>query len=92
MKTLDEYVESYLNFKSAEVCFIDEICDTLKLDQSRIKSIEMKTVERDTKILQIIMMRLVGENKIRSEDIAKIDGLSIITPNVIEIEVGAIHL
>lgn len=92
MKSLDEYVDAYLNFKSAETDFINELCDTLKLDLTHIKKIELRTVEHETKFLQVVRMRLTGENKLSADDISKIDGLSIITPNTIEIEVGEIHL
>lgn len=92
MKSLDEYVEAYLNYKSAENEFINEFCELLKLDLNHIKKIELKTVEQDTKLVQVIKMSMVGENKLSSEDISQIKGLSIITPNVLEIEVGEIHL
>lgn len=92
MKSLDEYVESYLNYKSAEKEFLDELCATLQLDLRHIKKIELKTVEQETKFLQIIKVSMMGENRLSADDISKIDGLSICTPNVIEIEVGEIHL
>lgn len=92
MKSLDEYVEASLNYRSAEVEFIEELCDLLKLDLTHIKNVEIKTVEQETKILQKISIRMIGENKISSDDISKIKGMSIITPNVIEIDVGEIHL
>ena len=92
MKTLDEYVESNLNFKAAEVEFIDELCDLLKLDLSHIKNVEIKTVEKNTKILQKICIWLIGENRLHADDLSKIKGLTIVTPNVLEIEAGEIHL
>jgi len=92
VKSIDEYVECCLNFKSAEASFIEELCTTLKLDLSHIKKVELKTVERETKILQMISIRVTGENKLHSDDISKIKGLSIVTPNTLEIEVGEFPL
>lgn len=92
MKSLDEYVESYLDFKSAESEFIKELCDLLKLDLSHIRKIELKTVEKETKFLQYVKISMIGENRLSADDVSKIKGLSIVTPNVLEIEAGEIHL
>ena len=92
MKSLNEYVESSLNYKSAECKFIDELCTMLNLDVTHIKNIRIMNTEKDTKILQIVQIQLRGTNKFRSDDISKIRGLSITTPNLIEIEAGEIHL
>ena len=92
MKTLNEFVESYLNYKSAESAFSAELCDTLKIKPTNIKYICITNAVKDTKFVQIVKIGLIGVNKIRSEDISKIKGLSIITPKTLEIEVGEIHL
>jgi len=92
LKTLDEYVETYLNYRAAEVEFINELCDILKLDLSHIKRVEIKTVEQNTKILQKISIKLTGLNRLQSEDLSKIKGLTVVTPNTLEINAGEIHL
>lgn len=92
MKSLNEFVESKLDFESAECEFINELCTMLNLDISHIKGITVKNVARRTKVVQVISIELTGTNKFSAEDVFQVKGMSIITPNTIEIEVGEIHL
>ena len=92
MKTVEEFVESALNYMSAKDSFTEELIRTLKIPPKNVKYIELKASTNGTTFNHIIVIHLVGENSFKSEDIAKIDGLTIKTPNTLEIEYGEIKL
>lgn len=92
METLQKFVEAKLDYTSAEADFKEELCDILKLEPSNIHSILVKNRVDGSKIIQVIHIELIGQNHFQSKDLCKIEGLTLITPKYLEIEVGEIHL
>ncbi len=92
MESLSEYVECEMNLKVAQDCFIDELCDILGLDENHIKNIEFISKIQSTVMRQIVVVELFGVNRFKADDISKIKGLSIVTPNRLEIEAGEIPI
>lgn len=88
MESLSEYVECEMNLKVAQDCFIEELCDILGLDENHIKNIELISKIQSTVMRQIVVVELFGVNRFKADDISKIKGLSIVTPNCLEIEAG----
>jgi len=81
-----------MNLKVAQDCFIDELCDILGLDENHIKNIEFISKIQSTVMRQIVVVELFGVNRFKADDISKIKGLSIVTPNRLEIEAGEIPI
>ena len=92
MKTLENYVESRLNFESAEKDFINELCDILDIGSHQIKTMRMRSSQTGNVIHQIIAIEFGGTIRMTDEQIAKIGKCNIILPHELEIEVGEIHL
>lgn len=92
MKTIEEFVESSLNYMSAKEAFTRELVDTLELSPNNIKYVELNASTTGTTFSHKIVIHLVGSNSFKSENIRKIDGLTIKTPNILEIEYGEIKL
>lgn len=92
MKSLNKYVESILDVSSAESEFKKELSDVLEISEDNIHRIKLVCDSNDTKIRQYLRIDLVGENRLKSENVAQITGLTIITPKTLEIDCGDIHL
>ena len=92
MKTIEEFVESSLNYMSAKEAFTRELISTLELSPNNIKYVELNASTTGTTFSHKIVIHLVGSNSFKSENIRKIDGLTIKTPNILEIEYGEIKL
>ena len=92
MKSIEKFVEAKLNLISAESELVNELCMTFGIGPGKVKSISLKNRPSDTSIVQIVTVKLTGNNRIRSEDMQKVDGMTVVTPNTIEFEVGEIHL
>lgn len=92
MKTIEEFVESSLNYMSAKEAFTRELVSTLELSPNNIKYVELNASTTGTTFSHKIVIHLVGSNSFKSENIRKIDGLTIKTPNILEIEYGEIKL
>lgn len=88
MESLSDYVECEMNLKVAQDCFISDLCDILGLDETHIKNIELISKIQSTVMRQIVVVELFGVNRFKADDISKIKGLSIVTPNRLEIEAG----
>ena len=94
MKSLERYVECTLDQESAEVDFLTEFCDILELDVQNIKRVSIKNMPTGGLhiVTQVVVIELRGTNRMKSENLQKIKGLTFITPKTIEIQVGEIHL
>ena len=92
MDTIEEFVESALNYMSAKEAFTRELVNTLELPPNNIKYVELNASTTGTTFSHKIVVHLVGSNSFKSENIRKIDGLTIKTPNILEIEYGEIKL
>ena len=92
MKFIKDFVDAKLNYDAEAKNFKKELSDALGIKESSIKHISLYNQTESNKITQIVVIELVGTNKFKSKNVAKIEGLSIITPNCIEIEVGDILL
>lgn len=92
MEFIDNYVEAKLNLLSAEKEFISELCKTLNLSESNIKSIRLENHSNNLMTTQMIRVELTGSNRFKSSDVAKINGLVIVTPNTLEIKIGEYNL
>ena len=94
MKSLERYVEATLDQKSAEVDFLGELNKTLEINPRNIKRVYVRNrqTEQLHALAQVVVVDLKGTNVLKSENLQKIKGLTIITPQTIEIEVGEILL
>lgn len=72
--------------------FKNKLIGILGISENHIRSIELKNSAEDTQLIQTIVVQLTGENRLKSEDLAKIKGLTIITPNTLEINAGEFDL
>lgn len=88
----NEYVEAIMNTSTAESNLKQFLLNELGLSSSNIKRIKLSNNTDDTRVVQLIVVELRGTNCFRMEDIRKIEGLRIITPNKLEISVGDIPL
>lgn len=91
MESLDTYLQSYLDYKSAESSFIDEL-GKYGITKNHIKDITVSTEDNDTKVTQIIIIELRGSLHLSVDALSNIPNVSIVTPNTILIKVGEIHL
>lgn len=91
MKT-DEFVEAALYYNSTKESFINELCSELGLPIHKIKSVEFKTYATDTKLHYSIHIELAGKFNLKAEDLAKTEGMTVITPNSLEIDCGVVDL
>lgn len=89
---IKDYVDASLDLTKAETRLMEELHNRLNVDEGNFKSISLETVVRDTQFVQVIVIQLTGANSFRSEDLVGINGLTIITPNRIEISAGEIDL
>lgn len=92
MNFIRNFVDAKLNYDAEVKNFKKELSDVLDIKESSIKYIELYNQTDSNKITQIIVIELVGNNRFKAENVANIKGLSIVTPNRIEIEVGDILL
>ena len=92
MKTIEEFVESSLNYMSAKEAFTRELVSTLEIPPNNIKYVELNASTTGTTFSHKVVVHLIGSNSFKSENIKKIDGLTIKTPNILEIEYGEIKL
>lgn len=92
MKTIEEFVEASLNYISAKESFTEELINTLELNPNNIKYIELNASTTGTTFSHKIVIHLIGSNPLKGENLAKIPGITIVTPNVLEIEYGEIKL
>lgn len=92
MKTIEDYVEAEMTLKYAKSDFLKELCDVLDIDKHHIKSVDLITFQRDNCFVYQIAIELIGTNRFSSEDVAKIKGLSVVTPNRLEIEYSEITI
>ena len=92
MKSLETYVETRLDYESAEETFKNEICETLGTTVDHIKGISMGNYQDGNKINQYIVIRFRGSVEISGTAISKIGDCRIVTPNTLKIKVGEIHL
>ena len=92
MNFIKNFVDAKLNYDAEVKNFKKELSDVLDIKESSIKYIELYNQTDSNKITQIIVIELVGNNRFKAENVANINGLSIVTPNRIEIEVGDILL
>lgn len=92
MNTIENFVEATLNWTSAESELKKELVAILHIPEHHIKSITLKNIAYDTKVLQTVVVELSGRNRFKGKDIKKIDGLSIVTPNTLEIDAGELNL
>ena len=77
---------------SAKEAFTQELVKTLEIPPKNIKYVELKASTNGTTFNHIVVIHLTGSNSFKSENIAKVDGLVIRTPNTLEIEYGEIKL
>ena len=92
MKTINEFIESKLNYASAARDFKKELAETLEIDVDKIKQIKVIPLASDTRVKYVIEIHLTGSNRFKAENVSKVEGLSIITPNRLEIEVWELNL
>lgn len=92
MNTIENFVEATLNWTSAENELRKELISKLHISENNIKQITLKNIATDTKVLQTVVVELRGVNHFKAKDICKIDGLSIVTPNRLEIDAGELNL
>ena len=92
MEFIENYVQSRLDYESAELDLINNLEKTLGISPMNIKHIRLTNKIENSAIIQVLEIELIGTNSLRSEDIAKMKELTIVTPNTIQINVGEIHL
>lgn len=92
MNFIKNFVDAKLNYDAEEKSFKTDLATALDIDETSIKSMYLYNRTDANKITQTLVIELRGRNTFKSENVAKIEGLSIITPNCIEIEVGDILL
>lgn len=92
MEFISEYVQTRLDYESAERDFLENLEKVLKIPRQNVKDISFSNRIEGSSIIQVLEIDLTGSNKFRSEDIAKIKEMTLITPNCIQIDVGEIHL
>jgi len=92
LTAIENFVEATLNWTTAEEELKKELIGVLHIPEHHIKSITLKNIAYDTKVLQTIVVELSGKNKLKGKDISKIDGLSVVTPNTLEIDAGELNL
>lgn len=85
-------MEASLDLNKVETLFLQELCSKLGISPINIKSVNLENWDEDTQIVQVISVELTGNNHFKSEDVAKIEGLTIITPNRLQIKAGEINL
>ena len=85
-------MDATLNQISAEKEFTDELCERFGVKPNNIKSIKLNNSAKDTKVMQKIIINMIGINRFKSGDLKNYEGVTIITPNRIEIDVGEIDL
>ena len=85
-------MDATLNQISAEKEFTDELCERFGVKPNNIKSIKLNNSANDTKVMQKIIINMIGINRFKSGDLKNYEGVTIITPNRIEIDVGEIDL
>ena len=92
MNTIEEFVEASLNYLSAKESFTQELVSLLEIPPNNIKYVELNASTTGTTFSHRIIIHLVGSNSFKSENLGKIKGLTIKTPNTLEIEYGEIKL
>lgn len=92
MREIADYVEASLALTCAENNLKTYLEDMIGLKPNRIRDISLCNLDKGTEVVQLLSIRLIGENHFRAEELAEIKGLTIITPNTLEIEWGEIHL
>lgn len=92
MEIIREYIDTAKYLESLENELIDKLYDKIGLQQNHVKSVEVHTINNANTLNHKIIIKLIGINTFRSEDVAKIKGLAIITPNKIEIDGGMIYI
>lgn len=92
MKSLENYVECHLDLQSAEDDFIDELNNILHIPKNHIKKITVESRAIGSMFVQVVVISMWGNNSLRSEDLSKIENLTVVTPNTLEIEYGEFHL
>lgn len=92
LNTIEEFVESSLNYMSAKESFLQELVNTLEIPPNNIKYVELNASTTGTTFSHRVIVHLIGSNSFKSENLAKIKGLTVITPNTLEIEYGEIQL
>ena len=92
MDSLNIYTEASLELASAEQELKRDIEKMLGISEHKIKSISLKNCTMNNVIHQSIIVELTGKNRIKSDDISQIKGLTVVTPNKLVFDVGEIHL
>lgn len=92
MNTINDFVEATLNLTTAENDLRKELVRKLHISESNIKSITLKNIATDNKVLQTVVVELTGINHFKGKDIKEINGLTIVTPNTLEIDAGELIL
>lgn len=87
-----EFVDASLDLSKAECRLVQTLYERLDVHPTNIKSISLKNTVRDTQVVQIVVVDLIGSNEFRSESFAGINGLTIVTPNRIEINASEMDL
>lgn len=87
MKSIDKYFEASLDFESAESEFKKELCEILEIPLINIVDVQI-VIDKTclSHIKHYIRITLRGVNRLKSENVNKINGLTIITPKHLEIE------
>ena len=92
METINNYVDTIMDFNSTEKEFIKELTEILGINESNVNKIKLIKREDDSNGINLILaIHLVGSVEIDGKDLAKIEG-TFISPKTIEIKVGEIHL
>ena len=92
MESLIRYVEAETELKEAKKELYKELSNVLGLNDNNIKEMYIYNREKGSKLVRILSIHLRGTNKFTSEDIGKIEGLTITSNNRIELECGEIYL
>ena len=92
MKSLQTFVDAWMDYESAEKDFRKEICEIIDTTDSHIKNVYLRNTQDGNKICQYVVLELRGKVELKSAAIAKMGNCKVITPNLIEIQVGEIHL
>lgn len=92
MESLERYVEAQTELREAENEFKNELSEILGIKYSNIKKSYIYNKENGSKMVRILVIELIGCNEFKSEDVAKIEGLTVSSCNYIEINCGEIHL
>lgn len=81
-----------MDYESSEVYLLKKLTEMLGISPNNVKNISLRNVVNNSCIIQVLEIDLIGQNTFNSEDLSKINGLRIITPNTIQIDVGEIPL